>query len=604
MMTRTGDLWKYSRRSPLGVRRRQGVKGKMMMMNASGDQSDIRGFLSRRRLLRASALGGAGLATAAALAACGGRPKSGAATGSTGTSTAKQPKKGGVLVHVGGSSFGSYDSAGTQIDPAINTPNGARGFRLIYQALLGYDPRTYTVQPELAQKWEQVSPTEIVFHLQPGVKWQNKPPMNGREFTADDAVFSLNRVRTNDPRFANRSLLANFDQIQAVDKSTVRITTKGPDATVLSYVSADPSAMLAPEVIQKYDKLGTAEAVVGTGAFIMKSLQENVGAEYVRNPDYWKPGLPYLDGIHTQQFNDQLAAYAAFQGGQLDITLLPGDQTTGYVAKQGSGYTPDWFKDDTVFPMAQPNTKTKPMNDPRVTRALRLLIDHDEFISAWIEPYFGKGRHGSVLCAALEQWDFMPDEYGKFLEWKKPKDDAVKEALSLLNAAGYNKDNPLAFELSGGNTGAFLTAANQLLQAQWARLGQGVVKATIHEYDSAGQNAIRANRSFTYFLGGNGASSPEPDSWFTSIYQTGAARNYTGFGDPTFDTMIEKQRALLDVNQRKALVKDMIKYLIDNGPSTMCAQRNFLNAVKPKVHEYAPEFVLSGRQYEWIWVDA
>jgi peptide/nickel transport system substrate-binding protein len=537
------------------------------------------------------------------LAACGGRTKSGAATGSPGAS-ARQPKKGGTIVHVGGSSFGSYDSSGTQIDPAVNTPNGARGFRLVYNALLGYDPRTYAVQPELAQKWEQVSPTEIVFHLQPGVKWQNKAPVNGREFTAEDAVFSLNRVRTNDPRFVNRSLLANFDQIQAIDKNTVRITTKGPDATVLSYVSADPSAMLAPEVIQKYDKLGTAESVAGTGAFIMKSLQENVGAEYVRNPDYWKPGLPYLDGMRTAHFNDQLAAFAAFQGGQLDITLLPGDQTKAYVAKQAAGYKPDWFKDDTVFPMAQPNTKSKPMNDARVTRALRLLIDHDEFISAWIEPYFGQGRHGGVLCAALEGWDFSNDEYAKMLEWKKPKDDAVKEALSLLSAAGYSKDNPLAFELSGGNTGAFLTAANQLLQAQWARLGQGVVKATIHEYDSAGQNAIRANRSFAYFVGGNGASSPEPDSWFTSIYQTGAARNYTGFSDPAFDAMIEKQRTILDVNQRKALVKDMIKYLIDNGPSTMCAQRNFLNAVKPKVHDYAPEFVMSGQQYERIWVDA
>jgi peptide/nickel transport system substrate-binding protein len=561
-----------------------------------------RGRLKRRHLL----VGSTAAVAAMGLAGCGGSNKSTSTTGGSAPASggaAKQPKKGGLLVHVGGSAFGSYDSAGTQIDPAINTPNGARGFRLIYQALLGYDPRTYTVQPELAQKWEQISPTEVVFHLQPGVKWQNKAPLSGREFTAADAVFSLNRVRTNDPKFANRSLLANVDQIQAVDKATVRITTKGPDATVLSYVSADPAAMLAPEIIQKYDKLVTPEAVVGTGAFIMKSLQESVGAEYARNPDYWKTGMPYLDGIRTQQFDDQQGAYAAFQGGQIDITLLPGQETKAYVAKQGSNFTPDWFKDDTVFPMAQPNIKNKPMNDARVPRALRLLVDHDEFISAWIAPWFGKGRHGAALPAALDQWDYTNEEYAsKFLEWKKPKDDAVKEALSLLSAAGYTKDNPLTFELSGG-VGSFLSAASQLLQAQWTRLGQGVVKANIKEYDSAGQNAIRANRTFAFFVGGNGASFPEPDSWFSSIYHSGAARNYTGFSDPDFDAMVDKQRTLLDLNERKALVKTMISYLVDHGPTTLLANRNFLNGVKPKVHDYAPEFVLSGRQYEWIWMN-
>src|SRR5207253_10198874 len=109
----------------------------------------------------------------------------------------------------------------------------------------------------------------------------------------------------------------------------------------------------------------------------------------------------------------------------------PGQETKAYIAKQSSGFTPDWFKDDTVFPMAQPNIKAKPMSDARVPHALRLLIDHDEFISAWVEPWYGRGRHGGVLGLALEGWDFSVDEYSKMLEWKKPKDDAAKEGISL-----------------------------------------------------------------------------------------------------------------------------------------------------------------------------
>jgi len=568
-----------------------------------GARADDRTAGTAPRIRRRRVLGAGGLSLgAAALAACKGigKPSIGVGPGSV----ASQPKKGGTLVHTGGSgASGSYDIGATQVDPHINTPPASRGFRLVYQGLLGYDLRTYAVQPELAQKWEQVSSSEVVFHLQPGVKWHNKPPLDGRELTADDVVFGLNRMRTNDPRFANRSLFDNFDKIETVDKATVRITTKGPDATILSYVSADAPLILAPEAVQKFDKFLTAESVIGTGPFVLKSLEQNVAGEYVRNPDYWKPSRPYLDGLRTQNAADQGTAYAAFQAGQFDVILLQGQNTAGYIASRGSGFSPEWFKDDTVLPMAQPNTKIKPMMDARVALAMKLLVDHDEWISAWAVPWYGRGRHGGVLAVALDAWDFTPDEYAQMLEWKQPKDDAVKQAMSLLSAAGYSKDSPLSFELSGGNT-PVLTACNQLLQSQWARLSQNVVKATVKEYDTAGQNTIRANRSFQYFVGGNSASFPDPDAWFNTIYTTGASRNYAGFSDATFDQMAQTQRALLDATQRKAYVKDMVKYLIDNAPTTMLVNRYFLNGVKPKVYDYAPEFFMNGRQYEWVWIDS
>src|SRR5690348_1503082 len=95
--------------------------------------------LSRRRALAGASLAGAGLA--ATLAACGGKPSVGGSSSKSSGSTG-QAKKGGTLVHAGGGSVGSYDVNETQIDPHINTPLGARGYRLMYQGLLGYDPHT------------------------------------------------------------------------------------------------------------------------------------------------------------------------------------------------------------------------------------------------------------------------------------------------------------------------------------------------------------------------------------------------------------------------------------------------------------------------------
>lgn len=315
--------------------------------------------------------------------------------------------------------------------------------------MLAYNFRTFAIEAELAQKWEQPSPTEYVFHLQPGVKWQNKAPANGRLLTSEDAVWSLERARTDDPRFFSRSLLTFVDRIEAPDAATVRLTTKGPDASTLTTLTVDNLAVLAREVIEKYPKPTTAESAVGTGAFMMQSVEQNVGADYVRNPNYWRPGLPYLDGFRTKAFEDTLTGWSAFLAGQVDIAPVPGSEVKKYISSRGSASAPEWYPDDTLVSLLFPNTKVKPMDDARVTRALRLLTDHDEFVKSWAEVQVGRGRVGSIFPTALSAWDLTEAEYHQQLEWKQPKDDAAKEALSLLNAAGYTKDNPLKFTLDG-----------------------------------------------------------------------------------------------------------------------------------------------------------
>jgi peptide/nickel transport system substrate-binding protein len=354
--------------------------------------------------------------------------------------------------------------------------------------------------------------------------------------------------------------------------------------------------------VQKFDKLTTADAVVGTGPFIMKSLQQNVAAEYVRNPDYWKPGLPYLDGVRTQQVQDEQTGYAAFQVGHIDIGRLTGALAKEYIAKQGAGYQPDWFKDITII-YGTPNTKAKPMDDARVTRALRLLTDHDEFKTGWAEVFFGRGRHASSLCTALDDWDLTEQEYAQKIFWKKPKDDAVKEAVQLLNAAGYSKDSPLSFELAGINPPQFTSAATQLFQAQWKRLGQGLVDAHIKETDNPTALALQANETFTYGVWGLGGAATEPDAWLSQLYYSSGSRNRMQLKDAKLDDQIDKQRAIFDVAQRKAAVKAIMGYLADNSPGVIGSNRYFLEAVKPKVQDYAPEFNINGRQYEWIWLN-
>ena len=424
-------------------------------------------------------MAGAALALAPAIACNAGRKQTGASGAQSGASaqTAKQPKKGGVLNYAGGAA-GSNDTQGRTFDPQVQTQWSSKSYGLFYERLVAYNIRTYAVEPELGAKWEQPTPVEYVFTLQPGVKWQNKPPVNGRALTADDIVYTLSRARTDDPKFYSRSLLSLVDRIEAPDKATVKITTKSADASTLNKLSAENLGIMAREVLEKYPKPTTEASAVGTGPFIMKSVEEKVGADYVRNPDYWKPGLPYLDGIRVKAFSEALSAWAAFTAGQMDVALAPPTEIKNYLAQRGTGFTPDWFPDDTTYSFLAPNTKQKPMDDPRVTRALRLLLDHDELITAWANVQYGHGTYGSVFPTALSAWDLSEAEYKQHLEWKQPKDEAVKEALALLGAAGFTRDNPLKFTLDGQNSVAG-NAAMQLIQAQWKRLSQNAVDAQI-----------------------------------------------------------------------------------------------------------------------------
>lgn len=558
-----------------------------------------RGRLGRRRLLQGMALSSAGLAAAAVLG-CGEEKPTAPPSGVV----SPQPKRGGILRRQAAL---AGPTQGIPIDPHVQSAIASRSFRLYYQGLLRYDLRTWELQPELAQKWEQPSPTEYVFTLQPGVKWHNKPPLNGREFTADDVVFSLRRAGTNDPRFFSSSLLVNLDKVEALDKATVRMTTKALEASFIAKMSADPFTMLAREVVERAGNFVSPEVVVGTGPFMMTALEERVVAEYVRNPDYWRSGFPYLDGLREHYFSSTEAAYAAFRAGQVDLLeQTPGQEVKGYIAQaQRLGMSPEFARDDSFPVMAQANTQVPPMNDPRVTKALRLLIDHEEIRKSWEDEWFGAALIGTMFPPSLDQWDLSEAEYRAALPWKQPKDEAAREAIALLQAAGFSQANPLRFELTVQvNVPAnYQEATGVLLQSQWKRLSQGIVDAQLKIVDRAVSQQVRSNRTFVYLISGNGGAINEPGVWLNQLYRTRASRNYMGFSDPTIDALIDKQDQTFDTAQRKAVIREIITLLMDRSPGVQLVGRLQLNAVKPEVRGHAPEIALTGFQYEQVWLN-
>lgn len=545
--------------------------------------------VSRRHLVKTGVMSSAGLATAAVIG-CG--REEAART----TTPATQPKRGGVLAHRGPVN-GPFRSG---FDPHVMSGAENSVMSLWYQGLLRLDPNRLEIEPELGQRWEQPTSTEYVFTLAPNVKWHNKPPVNGRALTADDIVFSLNRIRTNEPRFIQRGLLAAVDKIEAMDRSTVRITTSIPDVTTLLNLADISMQILAREAVERFEKFTVPEHVVGTGAFML-TAHDDTSSLAARNPEYWKPDLPYLDRVELVHILSEQSLWAAFLAGKIQTTPVPGTEGKKALAEAGSKYVAGVAKGG-ITTMIWPNLRRRPFDDERVYRALKLLVDHQEAQSAWLDIWFGTGN-SLTLPQVLEGWELPLEEYATKLEWKQPKDEAARQALALLSAAGFSRDTPLRFKQMGQSDNYYLPAV-ELMQAQWRRLSDGVVQAEIEGNDGATATAKAVRGEFDVYGPQGRVATYDPDQFLVQYYHSKAGNNYGKYSDPRLDQMIEEQRTLFDLQQRKAAVKEILRYIIDRSPYTNFGSFGFINAWAPNVRNFTPE---TGRPHMWqferVWLD-
>jgi peptide/nickel transport system substrate-binding protein len=158
-------------------------------------------------------------------------------------------------------------------------------------------PGTFIVEPDLAERWEELDDTTYIFYLRKGIKWHNKPPLNGRELIAEDVKFTYDRFRT-EPGNPNRYMLDPVERIEVVDRYAVKFLLKEPYVWLVNALAYSWSMwIIAPEVVQQFGDLKKPESAIGTGPFLLERYEPNVKAVFKRNPDYFRTGQPYVDGV-------------------------------------------------------------------------------------------------------------------------------------------------------------------------------------------------------------------------------------------------------------------------------------------------------------------
>jgi peptide/nickel transport system substrate-binding protein len=272
-------------------------------------------------------------------------------------------------------------------------------------------PGTFNVEPDLAESWEEVDDTTYVFRLRQGVRWHNKPPVNGRELVAEDVKFTYDRFLTEQGN-ANRYMLAAVDRVEVVDRYTVKFLLKEPYVWLVNAL-AYPWSMwiIAPEVVQQFGDLKKPETAIGTGPFVLERYEPNVKTIFKRNPEYFRPDQPYVDGVEWLVLEDDSTGLAMYRTGQIDCgpwhwwSIRQQDVET--IKKTHPQLTYQDFLSNVTGAIFM-RTDMAPFNDVRVRRAISHAIDRQALIEAvWV-----RGEPTPALARGLVEWSLPVDQLG------------------------------------------------------------------------------------------------------------------------------------------------------------------------------------------------
>ena len=356
--------------------------------------------ISRRQLF----VGAGGAAILAALAACGGGETSTTGTGSTGGT----PKPGGNfrLGVTGGGSKDIFD--GQNI---VTKPDQAR-LVSAFETLLTFDD-DYRLQTDgLAESVQADNPKQYTIRLQKGIEFQD-----GKTLTADDVIYSLQRIGTEGNGLTGFAATASMDiaNIKKMDQYTVQLPLKTPDSTIPQTL-ASYTFGIVPVGYKAYPA-----PQIGTGPFKLKSFTPGQESVSERNPNYWRSGQPYFDTVTITDFADATAQVNALQGGQIDaMTDLPAAQVAAVKANGANALiskTGGWVPLCMAIDM-------DPFTDLRVRQAMRLIVDRQAMIDQIASGY---GTIANDLYA--------PFDDGYYSDAPQ-REQNIDEAKSLLKDAG------------------------------------------------------------------------------------------------------------------------------------------------------------------------
>ncbi len=496
------------------------------------------------------------------------------------------PQHGGVIA------FLAPD--GGILDPAIANHGGTDSIVLPIYDHINYLDNGGVLTSAMAELPEVVDDLTFVYNIKPNVYWQDKAPLNGRQFVAEDAAFGLQRFGQDHPEFIWRDRFAGVDQFEATDEFTLRLTLKEPFAPLLTAVGETQMVMVSRDAVEAFGDDGIAsniEAAVGTGGMQHLTREADVQTELERNPNYFRDPLPYFDGLRAD-WNAWDPAYRAAQyvAGASDFLFTPwlgypaeNEAVRAQVGEENMVEVPmnGTWNNSTYF-----NTQVEPYTDPRVRRALHLATNREQLFAV----AQGFLEIGGPICHAAGVYAWSVDELRQLPGYRSGalREEDLAEGRRLLDASGYDPES-----VPPMSTGAFYTDRAEVIQQNFAEIG---FEVNLEEFTDNEQISRRASGQFSVVVQGLGGAF-DPDV-LHGTHHTDGGRNYGKFSDPEIDALLEQGRTTIGTENRVAIYDEIqAKLLEEHNPQIYWCWGRPVVGHRPWLKGYGPTNMQTASTY-------
>jgi peptide/nickel transport system substrate-binding protein len=493
--------------------------------------------MKRRDLLKKGGALGAGAVAAGALAGPGGAAAYKVARRSA------TPRRGGTV------------NWALEQDPAHIAPAGGiltmtrTAQEPMYESLLEWD-KNLNIKPALATGWKVRNNQTVDFDIRKGVKFHN-----GDELTAADCVYSFQQ-HLNPPLPGSVSVLGQIPAIaetQARGRYVLRVNLKATDARLFGYLAWQRYAAIFPAGM--YQELNPATQGIGTGPYKMNGpYVPNSRISYVRNPDYWKKGLPYLDGINYQIITDEQARIAALRAGAIQGATLSVDSARSLRGVGGLTVQRGLTAAFRELQMTIKAGEDKPWHNVKVRQAVNMAINRDELIQ---KVYGGEGQYSGHVPPGYGPWPIPQAELKS--KWEK---ENLTQARALMRQAGFA--NGFEVTLTTFSTPLDFPALAALIQSQLKRIN---VEVKVVAQDPATFAANNGRGTFEWDLTARGMRG-DVDGYMAEFNPTGALGAtvfntwFSGYRNPKMWKLVGNGRITLDLNKRLKMYQELNRLLM------------------------------------------
>ena len=461
------------------------------------------------------------------------------------------PKYGGTLT------FAQHQATGT-LDPATSL-GGVEYIAMlaVYDNLLMIQP-DLTVKPELATSWEANDDfSSYTFYLREGVKFRH-----GKEFKAEDVVFTINRLVDPELDSRARTVFKVIQDMVIIDDYTIRFDLDGPNAFFLDILS-EPIAHILPSDV---DVERFANEEFGTGPFMIDERLPGERTTLVRNPDYWEKGKPYLDEIVIQAIPEAAARVEALKSGDVDLVwqLNPQSVPGVYAHPDTTVLNATSFSH---LALCIP-TNVPPFDNKLVRKAMQAATDRE-------------GINQAVLLGLGIPASDHPihPSHAVFASQYAPPDYDPELARSLLEQAGYPDGIDLTLYTSDIGPALIELAVAYKESAAPAGIRIDVERTPSEAYWSEHWN--QGKLASVYWFGFM------PDQALARQIHSEAIFNCPRYSNPVVDELIEKARGQ-DLEGQKESYGEIQRILIDDVPRLIIVFQPWMYGVNKDLRGLAP----------------